>query len=202
MPRAARYSAAHATPATIMLTDEILTAGDPQRISDALRQPAEARRIYVGGGLFTDEEKAFHLGLAHELEDLGFSVFLPQRDGYEAATLSDWTDEQKVRRIYRRDLLEVCRARFLFANLDGAIPDDGVCAEVAIAGVHKLLNPDKRIVGYRTDTRTFMGTLPLNPLVAGTLDLLCTSRNQVLAYFAGETAADPPSTRDDRGDQF
>lgn len=176
-----------------MLTDEILATGDPRRISDALGQPVEAGRVYVGGGLFTDEEKAFHLGLAHELEGLGFSVFLPQRDGYEAAALSDWTDEQKVRRIYRRDLLEVCRARFLFANLDGAVPDDGVCAEVAIAGVHKLLNPDKRIVGYRTDTRTFMGTLPLNPLVAGALDLLCNSHEEVLAYFAGEAPTNPPA---------
>jgi hypothetical protein len=176
-----------------MLTDEILTAGDPGPISDALRQPVEAGRVYVGGGLFTAEEKAFHLGLAHELEGLGFSVFLPQRDGYEAAALSDWTDEQKVQRIYRRDLLEVCRARFLFANLDGAIPDDGVCAEVAIAGVHKLLNSDKRIVGYRTDTRTFMGTLPLNPLVAGALDLLCISREEVLAYFAGKAPTEPPA---------
>jgi len=176
-----------------MLTDEILAEGNPRRISDALGQPVEARSVYVGGGLFTDEEKTFHLGLAHELEGFGFSVFLPQRDGYEAAKLSDWTDGQKTRRIYRRDLLEVCRARFLFANLDGAIPDDGVCAEVAIAGVHKLLNPDKRIVGYRTDTRTFMGTLPLNPLVAGALDLLCNSREEVLAYFAGEAPTDAPA---------
>jgi hypothetical protein len=176
-----------------MLTDEILAAGDPRRISEALEQPVEAGHVYVGGGLFTDEQKAFHFGLAHELEGLGFSVFLPQRDGYEAATLSDWTDEQKIQRIYKRDLLEVCRARFLFANLDGAIPDDGVCAEVAIASVHKLLNPDKRIVGYRTDTRTFMGTLPLNPLVAGALDLLCNSREEVLASFAGEAPKDPPA---------
>ena len=91
----------------------------------------------------------------------------------------------------------MCRARYLFANLDGAIPDDGVCAEVAIAGMHKLLSPEKRIVGYRTDTRTFMGTLPLNPLVAGALDLLCRSREEVLAYFAGEapTGHQPPDGR-------
>jgi nucleoside 2-deoxyribosyltransferase len=167
-----------------VLTDEIFTGDDPRAILDALLEPAAAHRVYVGGGLFTDEEKTFHLGLANELEELGFSVFLPQRDGYEAAMLSGWSVEEKVRRIYQRDLVEVCRARFLFANLDGAIPDDGVCAEVAIAGMHKLVLRDKRIVGYRSDTRTFMAELPLNPLVAGPLDALCSARDEVIEYFS------------------
>jgi nucleoside 2-deoxyribosyltransferase len=145
--------------------------------------------VYLGGGLFTDQEKAFHLQLTHDLEGLGFSVFLPQRDGYEAAALTDWSAEETIERIYRRDLIEVCRARFLFANLDGAIPDDGVCAEVAIAGMHKLINRDKQIIGYRSDTRTFMSGLPLNPLVAGPLDELCTSREEIIEYFTGRAVS-------------
>jgi hypothetical protein len=166
-----------------VLTDQIFASHDPREVVDALLQRTAPDRVYVGGGLFTNEEKDFHLQLTHELELLGFSVFLPQRDGYEAATLSDWSADERIRRIYRRDLLEVCRARFLFANLDGAIPDDGVCAEVAIAGMHKLINRDKRVIGYRSDTRTFMGDLPLNPLIAGPLDLLCGSREEIMEYF-------------------
>jgi hypothetical protein len=166
-----------------MLTDEIFASHVPREVADALLAPTEPDRVYVGGGLFTNEEREFHLRLAHDLEALGFSVFLPQRDGYEAASLADWSAEEKVRDIYRRDLIEVCRARFLVANLDGAIPDDGVCAEVAIAGMHKLMNPDKRLVGYRSDTRTFQADLPLNPLVAGPLDLLCGTREEVIEYF-------------------
>jgi nucleoside 2-deoxyribosyltransferase len=167
-----------------MLTDEIFASHDPREIADALIAATEHDRIYVGGGLFTNEEREFHLGLAHDLEALGFSVFLPQRDGYEAASLTEWSPKEKIQRIYRRDLIEVCRARFLLANLDGAIPDDGVCAEVAIAGMHKLLSRDKQLIGYRSDTRTFQADLPLNPLIAGPLDLLCGSRDEVMDYFA------------------
>ncbi len=174
-----------------MLTEEIFTKGDTTAVADSLSAPLFAERIYVGGGLFTDEQKAFHLELTQELETLGFSVFLPQRDGHEAASLDDWADAEKVRRIYRRDLVEVCRARFLFADLDGAVPDDGLCAEIGIAGLHKLINPDKRVIGYRSDTRTFMGTLALNPLVAGPLDLLCHKRKEVLDYFIAQA---PPGT--------
>jgi nucleoside 2-deoxyribosyltransferase len=169
-----------------VLTEEIFTRGDTTELADSLLAPVCAGRIYVGGGLFTDEQKAFHLELAQEFEALGFSVFLPQRDGHEAAALDDWTDAEKVRRIYRRDLVEVCSARFLFADLDGAVPDDGLCAEIGIAGLHKLINPDKRVIGYRSDTRTFMGTLALNPLVAGPLDLLCHTREEVLGYFVAQ----------------
>jgi nucleoside 2-deoxyribosyltransferase len=172
-----------------MLTDEIFASRDPREIMDALLDPADPNRVYVGGGLFTDEERDFHLRLAHDLEALGFSVFLPQRDGYEAATLDDWSAGEKVRRIYGRDLVEVCRARFLLANLDGAVPDDGVCAEVAIAGMHKLVNPGKVIVGYRSDTRSFMADLQLNPLVAGPLDVLCRSREEVVDYFTKQASS-------------
>jgi nucleoside 2-deoxyribosyltransferase len=177
------WGAPRASCVCVVLTEQIFTTDEPREVVDALLQPTAADRVYVGGGLFTNEEKDFHLRLTHELERLGFSVFLPQRDGFEAAALIDWSEDEKVRRIYQRDLLEVCQARFLFANLDGAIPDDGVCAEVAIAGMHKLINREKRIIGYRSDTRTFMGTMPLNPLVAGPLDLLCGSREEVIEYF-------------------
>jgi nucleoside 2-deoxyribosyltransferase len=167
-----------------MLTEEIFTSGGPTKVADALGAPLCTDRVYFGGGLFTDEQKAFHLEITRELETLGFSVFLPQRDGYEAATLVDWSDEQKAQHIYRRDLVEVCRARFIFADLDGAVPDDGLCTELGIAGLHKLINSDKRVIGYRSDTRTFMGTLALNPLVAGPLDLLCSTREEAVRYFA------------------
>jgi len=167
-----------------VLTEETLAGDDPTAVADALSAPLFAERVYIGGGLFTEEQKAFHLELAQELEALGFSVFLPQRDGYEAAALEDWTDAEKVRRIYRRDLFEVCLAGFLFADLDGAVPDDGLCVEMGIAGLHKLVNPGKRVIGYRSDTRTFMGTLQLNPLVAGPLDVLCRTREEVTAYFS------------------
>lgn len=172
-----------------MLTEEILASERPREIVEALVQPLGDRRVYLGGGLFTDEGKAFNAHLTHGLEGLGFSVFLPQRDGYEAAALEGWTDREKELRIYTRDFVEVCRARFLFANLNGAIPDDGVCGEVSIAGMHKLINPSKRVIGYRSDARTWMGTMRVNPLIGGPLDALFKTVDEVMSYFAKHATA-------------
>ncbi len=40
-------------------------------------------RIYFAGPLFSEAEKKFNQNLTEKIEDLGFKVFLPQRDGVE-----------------------------------------------------------------------------------------------------------------------
>jgi nucleoside 2-deoxyribosyltransferase len=39
--------------------------------------------IYFAGPLFSEAEKQFNLRLGERLEEAGFCVFLPQRDGVE-----------------------------------------------------------------------------------------------------------------------
>ena len=51
------------------------------------------KRIYFAGPMFSQGEKDFNLKLVKVLEDHGYEVFLPQRDGIEAALLEGKTAE-------------------------------------------------------------------------------------------------------------
>ncbi|WP_051248837.1 nucleoside 2-deoxyribosyltransferase domain-containing protein [Inquilinus limosus] len=42
-------------------------------------------RLYFAGPLFSAAELAFNAALAEKIEALGFTVFLPQRDGVESS---------------------------------------------------------------------------------------------------------------------
>ena len=43
--------------------------------------PGEAVLVYCAGPLYSEAEKRFNQRLTTRLEETGFSVFLPQRDG-------------------------------------------------------------------------------------------------------------------------
>ena len=45
--------------------------------------PREAVLVYRAGPLYSEAEKQFTQQLTRRLEDTGFSVLLPQRDGVE-----------------------------------------------------------------------------------------------------------------------
>jgi nucleoside 2-deoxyribosyltransferase len=45
--------------------------------------PREAVLVYCAGTLYSEAEKQFTRRLTRRLEDTGFSVLLPQRDGVE-----------------------------------------------------------------------------------------------------------------------
>lgn len=40
-------------------------------------------KIYFAAPLFNSAERAFNLKLTHDIEKMGYEVFLPQRDGAE-----------------------------------------------------------------------------------------------------------------------
>ena len=84
-------------------------------------------RIYFAGPLFCNAEQAFNAQLAAQLEGLGFSVFLPQRDGVESWNL----DEENIsgddlrRKIFAVDRDEILKADIFLFVLDGRMPDEG-----------------------------------------------------------------------------
>ena len=45
--------------------------------------------LYLAAPLFSSSERAFNAALTAEIEGLGFTVFLPQRDGVDA-TREPW----------------------------------------------------------------------------------------------------------------
>lgn len=124
-------------------------------------ESAPGKRVYFAGPLFPQSEKDFNLKLVRVLEAHGYTVFLPQRDGYEAAVLEEKPQEEKARMIFEKDLGEVLKSDILFINLDGRVPDEGACVELGIAYAS-----GKRCYGAKTDTRALELDMDLNPLIS------------------------------------
>jgi len=119
------------------------------------------KRIYLAGPMFAAMEKDFNLKITNVLEKHNYTVFLPQRDGYEAAMLEGKTEQELVDMIFEKDVQEVLKADICFMNLDGRVPDEGACVELGIAYANK-----KRCYGIKTDTRSVEKNMDLNPLIA------------------------------------
>ena len=65
------------------------------------------KRVYFAGPLFNQAEKNFNVEIAAVLEEYGYEVFLPQRDGIKAAQLEGKSEEELIRMIFDLDSSEV-----------------------------------------------------------------------------------------------
>ena len=120
------------------------------------------KTVYFAAPLFSQAERDFNLRLTQVLEEFGYEVFLPQRDGYLASELEGKTEEELIRMIFGKDLSEILKADILFMVLDGLAPDEGACVELGIAyGI------GKRCYGIKTDARTAETMFELNPMISG-----------------------------------
>lgn len=120
------------------------------------------KKVYIAGPMFNQAEKDFNLKIAEVLEDYGYQVFLPQRDGIEAAQLEGKTEEEIIEMIFELDVMEVQKADIVFMNLDGRVPDEGACVELGIAYAC-----GKCCYGFKTDTRAIELGLEMNPMISG-----------------------------------
>lgn len=140
-------------------------------------------KIYLAGPLFSEAERRFNSSLTAKLEDQGYIVFLPQRDGAE----SDKTPYDKMSRNERRKaLFEIDRDQifssdiFLFI-LDGRVPDEGACVELGMAYTNKTLrNKPKYIIGLQTDIRAAFLSSKLNPMIRLCFDKIIETENELL----------------------
>lgn len=120
------------------------------------------KRVYFAGPLFSQAERDYNLKITKVLEDNGYKVFLPQRDGFLAPELEGKTEEEKTKMIFKKDADEVKKADILFMVLDGRVPDEGACVELGIAYAN-----NKRCYGFKTDARTVEIDMDLNPMITG-----------------------------------
>lgn len=118
--------------------------------------------VYFAAPLFSQAEKDYNETLVAVLEEYGYQVFLPQRDGYLAAELTGKSEEELTKMIFEKDLSEVLKADILFMVLDGRIPDEGACVELGIAYAN-----EKRCYGIKTDARSVELNMDLNPMISG-----------------------------------
>lgn len=122
----------------------------------------EGKRIYFACPMFAAMEKEYGLKLVAILEKHGYDVFVPFRDGYEAAAFEGKTEDELVAMIFEKDIEEVRKADIVFFLLDGRAPDEGGCVELGVAYAF-----GKRCYGFKTDTRTVEMSLDLNPMITG-----------------------------------
>ena len=125
-------------------------------------EEAAGKKVYFAGPMFNQGEKDFNLKVVKVLEDSGYQVFLPQRDGLQAALLEGKTEEELIKMIFDLDAGEVQKADILFMNLDGRVPDEGACVELGLAYAS-----GKRCYAFKTDPRTIEVNLDLNPMISG-----------------------------------
>jgi nucleoside 2-deoxyribosyltransferase len=135
-------------------------------------------RVYVSGPLFSEAEQSFNDSLAVELQNLGFQVFLPQRDAeglrtpYSDSTLQTWKST-----VFDIEVRAVLDADIFLMILDGRVPDEGACVELGIAFQQKQTQqPHKRLIGIMTDIRSTFRDARLNPMVAIPLEYIAPTR--------------------------
>ena len=128
----------------------------------AMETIGHGKKVYFASPMFNHAEKAFNLEIVKVLEEHGYRVFLPQRDGIEAAGLEGKTEEELIKMIFALDAQEVKKADIVFMNIDGRVPDEGACVELGIAYAS-----GKRCYGFKTDTHSVEMKLDMNPMISG-----------------------------------
>ena len=139
--------------------------------------------IYFAGPLFSEAEKRFNALLTARLEDLGYQVFLPQRDGVEKGkppydTMS--ADERRAA-MFQLDRDKIFEADVFLFVLDGRVPDEGACVELGLAYADKLLRQrQKLLIGLHTDARAAFVGAKLNPMLRVPLDNIAPDEETLL----------------------
>lgn len=116
--------------------------------------------VYCSGPLFCPEELGGMTAIANVLEEAGYGVFLPHRDGLEAYMMNMVNSPLNInlsalrdpvsRAIFALDVYQIVeRCDYFVFNMNGRVPDEGGVAETAIA-----YSAGKPIVIYKNDSRT------------------------------------------------
>ena len=131
--------------------------------------------IYFAGPLFSQAERIFNIYLTTKLENLGFHVFLPQRDGIELseALFHELSDQELSKKIFNIDRNQILKADIFLMILDGRGQDEGTCVELGIAHENKFArNKEKLLIGFLSDMRVFAEKFRLNAMLTGALDCI------------------------------
>jgi nucleoside 2-deoxyribosyltransferase len=151
-------------------------------------------RLYFSGPLFSVAEKKFNLDLCRKIEALGYSVFLPQRDGpeHDKKLISRLSNEERQESIFVVDRMKVLDCDVFLLILDGRVPDEGACVELGMVYAQKYLNnTDKTILGLSTDPRYLFPDSKLNPMIQRAMDRIFESEEALLDFLRNPGKQDP-----------
>jgi len=132
--------------------------------------------------------------IASVLQDAGYSVFLPQRDGLEFARLFPLflergvpaSDAQSILNmaIFSLDVFQVVNSSGLLLNMNGRVPDEGAMVEAGIAWANNRV-----VVVFRSDSRSLIEG-NCNPLVLGLSDFSVVAEyDEIAAAFDAKFSA-------------
>jgi nucleoside 2-deoxyribosyltransferase len=127
--------------------------------------------LYFAAPLFNANELAFNARLSDAIEQLGYDVFLPQRDaGYD--TIAET--------VFNLDWNNVRECDVLLGVLDGRVPDEGVAVEIGLGYADRVHHkPELHLIGYTTQDFHVFGE-GLNPMLSGALDEVYSNEDSLL----------------------
>jgi nucleoside 2-deoxyribosyltransferase len=142
--------------------------------------------VYFAGPLFSVAEQHFNLMLTEQLERMGFSVFLPQRDGVEGnkPPYQQMSREERRRALFALDTQQLLASDIFLFILDGRIPDEGACVELGMAYQHReSTGVHRHILGFHSDCRAAFLSAKLNPMLLLCFDHLVETEQQLYDYL-------------------
>lgn len=144
-------------------------------------------KIYFAAPLFSEAENQFNKTLTAELEEAGFSVFLPQRDGVEKeqSPYKEMQPDERRKSMFELDEEKIKESDIFLMILDGRVPDEGACVELGIAHTYrKFAGMPKHIIGLQTDIRAaFIGS-KLNPMLKVPIDFIGEDQKQLVEHLS------------------
>jgi len=144
-------------------------------------------KVYFAGPLFSKAERNYNQELCIQIENSGFKVFLPQRDGAEIykPAYQEMTQTERNKIIFELDVKQVSDCDIFLFVLDGRVPDEGACFELGIAYNQKTQsNSKKLIIGLHTDMRASFINSKLNTMIEGAFDKIFKSEKDLIDYLS------------------
>ena len=131
------------------------------------------KQIYLAGPLFSKAERDFNVYLRDKLVEIGFRVFLPQVDGED--NLENRMHERQMC-IFENDIKGIDQSDIVLAVLDGGSDvDSGTAWEMGYAYAR-----GKKILGLKTDFRTFGEEGIVNLMMEMSVDVLAMDAEEII----------------------
>lgn len=142
--------------------------------------------VYFAAPLFCVAERRYNESIVAQLEDAGYDVFLPQRDGLETTEVADRDDvsskTEMMEAIFDLDQQRVGEADVVTAVLDGRTVDEGVAVEIGLAYAR-----DIPAIGLRTDRRAFGMDEPVNAMIHGAVETIVSEPSALIEEIDSRT---------------
>ncbi|NYT19172.1 MAG: nucleoside 2-deoxyribosyltransferase [Methanosarcinales archaeon] len=134
---------------------------------------SRTKKIYLAAPLFSEAEQEFNKKLETALEDLGFSVFVPQEDSNDTEAAREDMDSGNI---FQLNVEAIDACDIVVAVLDGGTDvDSGTAWEIGYAYAK-----NKTLIGIKTDFRTLGPEGLVNLMIGESADELETSVKALL----------------------